>query len=138
MENKKKNILKTTIIIISGFFILYGFMRNETEIILNKAVNICLECIGLGWWKVKIKHSLKRKLFQIIAFGYSNPYLMNFKEGKIFQGKWKQFCNPGLNCYSCPAASFACPIGALQAVNGSMNFNFSFYVVGILLAFGVY
>lgn len=62
---------------------------------------------------------------------------MNFKEGKIFQGKWKQFCNPGLNCYSCPAASFACPIGALQAVNGSMNFNFSFYVVGILLAFGV-
>ncbi len=48
MENKKKNILQTTIIIISGFFILYGFMRNETEIILNKAVNICLECIGLG------------------------------------------------------------------------------------------
>ncbi len=85
---------------------------------------------------MKIKHSLKRKLFQIIAFGYSNPYLMNFKGGKIFKGKWKQFCNPGLNCYSCPAARFACPIGALQAVNGSMNFNFSFYVIGLLLAFG--
>lgn len=61
---------------------------------------------------------------------------MNFKGGKIFKGKWKQFCNPGLNCYSCPAARFACPIGALQAVNGSMNFNFSFYVIGLLLAFG--
>ena len=62
---------------------------------------------------------------------------MNFSGGKIFGGKWKQFCNPGLNCYSCPAASFACPIGALQSVNGSMNFSFSFYVVGFLLAFGV-
>ncbi len=48
MENKKKYIVRTTIIIISGAFILYGFVRNETEIVRNKAVNICLECIGLG------------------------------------------------------------------------------------------
>lgn len=84
-----------------------------------------------------MKHSIKRKLVQLAAFGYSNPYLMNFKGGKLYTGKWKQFCNPGLNCYSCPAASLACPIGAIQAVSGSMNFKFSFYVVGILLAFGV-
>ena len=64
-------------------------------------------------------------------------HLLNFNGGKIYKGKWKQFCNPGLNCYSCPAASFACPIGALQSVSGSMKFNFSFYVVGVLLAFGV-
>ena len=30
---------------------------------------------------------------------------------------------PGLNCYSCPAASGACPIGAFQAVVGSSNFD---------------
>ena len=84
-----------------------------------------------------MKHSIKRKIIQLAAFGYSNPYLMNFKGGKLYQGKWKQFCNPGLNCYSCPAASLACPIGALQAVSGSMNFKFSFYAVGILLAVGV-
>lgn len=84
-----------------------------------------------------MKHSIKRKLVQAAAFGYSNPYLTNFKGGKLYVGKWKQFCNPGLNCYSCPAASLACPIGALQAVSGSMNFKFSFYVVGILLAVGV-
>lgn len=84
-----------------------------------------------------MKHSIKRKMIQVVAFGYSNPYLMNFKGGKLYQGKWKQFCNPGLNCYSCPAASFACPIGALQSVNGSKNFTVSFYVVGILLAFGI-
>lgn len=86
---------------------------------------------------LQLKHSIKRKLIQIAAFGYSNPYLTNFKGGKLYQGKWKQFCNPGLNCYSCPAASLACPIGALQAVNGSMNFKFSFYVIGLLLAFGI-
>lgn len=84
-----------------------------------------------------LKVSVKRKLFQVIAFGYSNVHLLNFKGGKIYEGKWKQFCNPGLNCYSCPAASLACPIGALQAVSGSMNFQFSFYVVGFLLAAGV-
>ena len=80
---------------------------------------------------------MKRKIVQLAAFGYSNPYLANFKGGRLYTGKWKQFCNPGLNCYSCPAASLACPIGALQAVGGSMNFKFSFYVVGILLAFGI-
>lgn len=84
-----------------------------------------------------VTYSIKRKIVQVVAFGYSNMYLVNFNGGKIYKGKWKQFCNPGLNCYSCPAASFACPIGALQAVNGSMDFNFSFYVVGLLLAFGV-
>lgn len=86
---------------------------------------------------MQIRYHFKRKILQIIAFGYSNTHLMNFKGGKIYTGKWKQFCNPGLNCYSCPAASLACPIGALQAVGGSSDFNFSFYAAGILLAFGV-
>lgn len=86
----------------------------------------------------RIKQSIKRKIFQVVAFGFSNAHLMNFKGGKIYEGKWKDFCSPGLNCYSCPAAGFSCPIGALQAVNGSMDFNFSFYVTGLLLAFGLF
>lgn len=86
---------------------------------------------------MKLTNAVKRKLIQIAAFGFSNIHLGNFKSGAIYKGKWKQFCNPGLNCYSCPAAGFACPIGALQAVNGSMNFNFSFYAAGFLLAIGV-
>lgn len=84
-----------------------------------------------------MKYSVKRKILQMVAFGYSNSHLLNFKNGKLYTGKWKQFCNPGLNCYSCPAAGLACPIGALQAVNGSVSFTFSFYVTGILMAFGV-
>lgn len=79
----------------------------------------------------------RRKLLQLAAFGFTNSDLGNFAKGVINKGDWKKFCVPGMNCYSCPAARFACPIGALQAVNGSMDFSFSFYVVGFLLAVGV-
>lgn len=86
---------------------------------------------------MKITNSLKRKLIQIAAFGFSNSHISNFGKGKLYTGSWKNFCNPGLNCYSCPAASFACPIGAMQAVSGSAKYNFSFYVTGFLLALGI-
>ena len=89
---------------------------------------------------MRIKQSIRRKLIQIAAFGFSNLHVGNFageNGAKIYSGPWKQFCNPGLHCYSCPAASVSCPIGALQAVTGSMKFDFSFYVVGFLLAAGV-
>lgn len=82
-------------------------------------------------------HGFFRKIVQISAFGFTNVHMQNFVTGKLYTGRWKKFCAPGLNCYSCPAASFSCPIGAMQAVNGSLNFSFSFYVLGIILAFGV-
>ena len=89
-----------------------------------------------GERKMKITYEIKRKAIQIAAFGFSNLHPGNFAKGQIYKGSWKQFCNPGLHCYSCPAASVACPIGAMQAVSGSMDFNFSFYVVGFVLAIG--
>lgn len=86
---------------------------------------------------MKLSQEIKRKIIQIAAFGYSNTYLQNFSKGQLYKGQWKQFCNPGMNCYSCPAARLSCPIGAMQAVSGSMNFNMSFYVAGFVLAAGV-
>ncbi len=86
----------------------------------------------------KGKAAVIRKLLQFLAFLACNPYLSHFSSGKLYTGKWKQFCSPGLNCYSCPAAAFSCPIGAMQAVGGSMRFNFSFYVSGILLGIGLF
>ncbi len=89
---------------------------------------------------MKITQNIKRKAIQIAAFGLTNCHVGNFfaKGGaKLYTGPWKQFCHPGLNCYSCPAATVSCPIGALQSVTGSMKFDFSFYVVGFLLAVGV-
>ena len=56
---------------------------------------------------------------------------------KIYQGNIKTVCVPGLNCYSCPAATGACPIGAFQAVIGSSRFKFSYYITGFFILLGV-
>lgn len=66
----------------------------------------------------------------------SNSYLVGFALGKIYQGSLKNLCLPGMNCYSCPGALGACPIGAMQAVIGSWNFKFAFYVAGFLMFVG--
>ncbi|MDD7661261.1 MAG: 4Fe-4S binding protein [Eubacteriales bacterium] len=55
----------------------------------------------------------------------------------MYRGKGKYVCVPGLNCYSCPAATGACPIGAIQSVIGSSKFRFSYYVTGTLILLGV-
>ena len=44
---------------------------------------------------------------------------------------------PGLNCYSCPGAVGACPLGALQNAVASSAKRPAFYVVGLLLLFGL-
>ena len=67
----------------------------------------------------------------------TNIHLPNFLKGGLYQGKGKAVCVPGLNCYSCPAASGACPIGAFQAVVGSSKFSFSYYITGFLILLGV-
>lgn len=66
----------------------------------------------------------------------TNSYLIGFVQGKIYKGKLKNLCVPGLNCYSCPGAVGSCPIGSLQAVIGSWNFKFAFYVAGFLVFIG--
>ena len=80
----------------------------------------------------------RRRIIQIFSALLMNLHIGNFLTGKIYRGDLKNFCAPGLNCYSCPAATFACPIGALQAVGGSAAFKFSFYVAGLLLLTGIF
>lgn len=82
----------------------------------------------------KNKHRWK---FQLAATLASNPFLLNFFQGKIHKGSSKTVCVPGLNCYSCPAAAASCPIGSLQAVIGSSKFHFAYYIVGFLILIGV-
>lgn len=77
-----------------------------------------------------------RHVVQILWTALTNGYLYGFLQGKIYTGKSKALCVPGLNCYSCPGALGSCPIGSLQAVLTSRNFNFSFYVLGMLMLFG--
>lgn len=79
----------------------------------------------------------KRNTIQMLATLLTNIHLPNFFKGTIYTGKLKSVCVPGLNCYSCPAAGGACPIGSFQAVVGSSKFHFSYYITGILIFFGV-
>ena len=81
---------------------------------------------------------LKNRL--LIQFGFfvaQNPFLRNFFTGSIYQGNLKRFCTPGLNCYSCPAAAFSCPIGSMQLFFAGLRHNISLYITGFLLSVGV-
>lgn len=78
----------------------------------------------------------KRHGIQALWALLTNSYLAGFLQGKIYRGKLKNLCVPGLNCYSCPGAVGACPIGALQAVIGNWNFKFAFYAAGFLMFVG--
>lgn len=42
------NKMKWCLLVMSLLMIGYGIMRNETVMVLKKAINICLECIGVG------------------------------------------------------------------------------------------
>ena len=49
--NKKANrltALRIALLLLACAFIAIGVSRGEMAIVLKKAVNICLECIGLG------------------------------------------------------------------------------------------
>ena len=85
--------------------------------------------------KYKARNNV-RHVFQSFWFLLTNSFFEGFKTGKIYGGKWKQLCVPGMNCYSCPGAKGSCPIGALQAVIGSPKFKFSYYIVGFLFFVG--
>ena len=78
-----------------------------------------------------------RGWIQAAATLLTNIHIPNLFKGKIYQGNAKTVCVPGLNCYSCPAAAGACPIGAFQAVVGSSNFKFSYYITGFFILLGV-
>ncbi|MBO5270416.1 MAG: 4Fe-4S binding protein [Clostridia bacterium] len=79
----------------------------------------------------------KRRLIQLYAALLTNANLKGFGSGQIYQGDLKKVCAPGLNCYSCPGAAAACPLGALQNALASSGARVPYYVVGILLLYGL-
>lgn len=83
-----------------------------------------------------MKAETKRRIIQFCAAFLQNANLKGFTTGKIYQGGLKRFCVPGLNCYSCPGAVGACPLGSLQNSLGRSQNRFPFYVLGFLLLFG--
>ena len=88
--------------------------------------------------KEKLKNLIpsKRKLMQLYFALLFNANLKGFVTGNIYQGPTKKFCAPGINCYSCPGAGLACPLGSLQGSYSAAHSTL-FYVGGILLLYGL-
>jgi polyferredoxin len=86
---------------------------------------------------------LVRKWVQALFFFLTNGY-WNFPATKgIYQGPLKVICSPGLNCFSCPAATTYCPLGSLQQLLAGVRttiasgqFFVGFYVVGAMGVIG--
>ena len=69
---------------------------------------------------------MKRRWIQLASALIYNANLKGFGEAAIYQGKTKGVCVPGLNCYSCPGAIAACPLGTLQNALSSAPVRFPF------------
>ena len=85
---------------------------------------------------MKIKPS-KRKVIQLYAALLYNANIKGFITGKIFTGDSKVTCLPGLNCYSCPGAIGACPLGSIQNALASSKTKLPTYVFGIILLYSI-
>lgn len=48
MDRNKRRAVQIAALVLAVCMTACGIYRGETLIVLNKAVNICLECIGLG------------------------------------------------------------------------------------------
>ena len=83
---------------------------------------------------LRIKPS-KRKVIQLYAALLYNANIKGFVTGKIFKGISKAACLPGLNCYSCPGAVGACPLGSIQNALSESKTKLPTYVLGIILLY---
>ena len=86
----------------------------------------------------KQRKPLTRRLIQVYTALLYNAYIKGFAEGEIYTGVLKNACVPGLNCYSCPGAISACPLGSLQNAISASADRPAFYVIGIILLFGMF
>ncbi|MBQ8087434.1 MAG: redoxin domain-containing protein [Clostridia bacterium] len=79
----------------------------------------------------------RRRLIQLYAALLYNAHARGWIQGGIYTGGLKQLCVPGFNCYSCPAAIGACPLGALQNALASSSVRAPSFALGILLLMGL-
>ncbi|MBU0674215.1 MAG: 4Fe-4S binding protein [Proteobacteria bacterium] len=74
-----------------------------------------------------------RKWVQVIFGFLTNGYWAFPFTREIYQGPLKVICAPGLNCYSCPAATTYCIIGSIQQLlaNIRLSLDGGQYFVGL-------
>ena len=80
----------------------------------------------------------KRRLIQVYAALLYNANIKGYISGSIYTSPTTKYvCVPGLNCYSCPGAVGACPLGAFQNALAESSVRAPYYVIGILAIFGL-
>ena len=97
-----------------------------------------MDNIKTSWWTSH--RPTRRRIVQLYCALLYNAHVKGFLEGEIYKSKsptTKGLCVPGLNCYSCPGAIGACPLGALQNAIGTAGKQTGFYVFGILMLYGL-
>lgn len=88
-----------------------------------------------GWFKRHMP--TRRRIIQVYTALLYNANLKGFVSGRIYKGDTKNLCVPGMNCYSCPGAIAACPLGAFQNALEASETRTPYYMVGILVLFGI-
>ena len=90
----------------------------------------------IGKWFVNHAPT-KRRIIQLYSALLHNAHIKGFISGRLYTGATKNVCVPGLNCYSCPGAIGACPLGSLQNSLSASNKSTFTYVIGILALFAL-
>ena len=92
------------------------------------------------WQWLKNHAPTRRRIIQVYSALLFNANIKGFfkPEQVIYTGNTKVACVPGLNCYSCPGAVGACPLGSLQNSLLLHSKPTIMYVLGILVLFGMF
>ena len=95
--------------------------------------------IKIGRW-FKNHAPTRRRIIQIysaLLFNANIKGLFGKGDNIIYRGGTKNLCAPGLNCYSCPGAVAACPLGALQNSLMASDRTTPYFILGILGVLGL-
>ena len=94
-----------------------------------------MDNVKTSWWQAH--RPTTRRLVQLYSALLHNAYVKGFIDGRIYTGNAKYACVPGFNCYSCPGAVGSCPLGSIQNALASTGHRAGWYVLGIIMLFGV-
>ena len=91
--------------------------------------NILRSCVRQSPFAWSVLALDKRSVVQWLSTLLYNANLPGFVQGRIYRGPLKSVCVPGLNCYSCPGAVGACPLGSLQSSLSGVILHFPFSIL---------